>query len=66
MGFPIKLNYSYQAQVMIRDSKSFNQAEFEEYIKATGIDVGSQTVLSYLLNKAKLKEKERKDGSKQL
>ena len=62
MAFPIKLNYSYQAEVLIENSKSFNRAEFEEYVKMTGVDIGSQTILSYLVYKDKLKQKEKKDG----
>jgi len=64
MPFPIKLNYSYQAEVLIENSKSFNRTEFEEYIKMTGVDIGSQTILSYLVYKDKLKQREKKDGSK--
>ena len=52
----IKLNYSVQAENLIKNLKAFDRAEFEKWFFAN-LPIGSRNVLEYLLWKEQLSNK---------
>ena len=53
----MKINYSTKAEILIRELKSFDRADFEAWYFAN-LPVGDRTILDYLL----FKNKELKNG----
>jgi len=50
----MRLNYSNQAQILIKwFGDKWNQADFEVWLSQNGYDVGSNTILTYILFKEK-------------
>jgi len=57
----MKFNYSEQARILIkRFGVNWNQADFEAWLSANGYDIGSQTILTYIIFKEK---EEKKNGT---
>jgi len=57
----MEFNYSEQAKILIkRFGNNWNQVDFEAWLSANGYDIGSQTILTYILFKEK---EEKKNGT---
>lgn len=51
----MKINYSQQAEIVIKELKNFDRADFEAWVLAN-IPVGNKTIMDYLLFKDKEKK----------
>lgn len=53
----MKLNYSQQAEILIKELKNFDRADFEAWYIAN-LSVGNRTIFEYII----FKQKEAKNG----
>ena len=49
MNGQIKFRFTAQAIALVRQTRNFNMDEFIDYVRKTGVPVGSANVLEYLM-----------------